>query len=228
MDYRGVRILYEDNHLLVVVKPPNMLSQGDVTGDQDLLSLMKEYIKVTYDKPGSVYLGLVHRLDRPVGGVMAFAKTSKAAARLSQQIQNGEMKRQYLAVVRGVPKRRASILEDYLLKDPATNTVKVVQPGIPEARLGRLSYEVLESQAGMSLLRVEIHTGRSHQIRVQLSHAGWPLIGDAKYGRRERIPIALWAWRLRLIHPTRKNALQFSAVPPRRFPWNQFEIREEA
>ncbi|MGI6640788.1 MAG: RluA family pseudouridine synthase [Limnochordia bacterium] len=224
MDYRGVRILYEDNHILVVVKPPNMLAQGDSTGDLDLLTLMKEYIKVTYDKPGNVYLGLVHRLDRPVGGVMVFAKTSKAAARLSQQIREREMGRVYLAVVRGIPRHDTAVLQDYLLKDPRTNLVRVVGPNTPQAKLGRLTYEVLESRGSLSLVRVEIHTGRSHQIRVQLANAGFPLIGDARYGRGEaKLPIALWAWRLRLIHPTRKTAMEFTAEPPRRYPWNQFK-----
>jgi len=224
MDYRGVRILYEDNHLLVVVKPPNMLSQGDYTGDLDLLSLMKEYIKVTYDKPGNVYLGLVHRLDRPVGGAMVFAKTSKAAGRLFEQIQAGSMHREYLAVVQGTPRPRKALLRDYLLKDPRSNLVTVVSPDTRQGRLSELTYEVLGSRSNLSLVRVHIHTGRSHQIRVQMAHAGFPIAGDARYGSRAaRHPIALWAWRLNLIHPTRKQHVEFTASPPQRYPWNQFK-----
>lgn len=225
MRYRGVRIIYEDNHLLVVVKPPNMLSQGDYTGDLDLLTLMKEYIKVTYAKPGNVYLGLVHRLDRPVGGVMVFAKTSKAAARLSEQVREGEMHRGYLAIVHGIPEPKAAVLTDYLKKDSRRNVVRVVPPHTPGAKLGKLTYRVLESRAGMSLVGVEIHTGRSHQIRVQMANAGFPLMGDARYGRRESktLPIALWAWRLQLVHPTRRNVMEFTVQPPRQYPWNQFK-----
>lgn len=229
MIYRGVSILYEDNHLLVVVKPPNMLSQGDYTGDLDLLTLMKEYIKVTYSKPGNVYLGLVHRLDRPVGGVMVFAKTSKAAARLSQQIQDRDMERQYLAVVQGKPKAAQATLENYLVKDPASNLVKVVSKAAPDAKRALLSYSVLDSTGCMSLVSVKLHTGRSHQIRVQMAHAGHPLVGDVRYGNKtkQRLQIALWGWRLKLTHPTRKDVMEFTALPPYDYPWSEFQIKPE-
>ena len=225
MNYRGVSILYEDNHLLVVVKPPNMLSQGDSTGDLDLLTLMKEYIKVTYDKPGNVYLGLVHRLDRPVGGVMVFAKTSKAAARLSKQIQEGNMGRRYLAVVEGIPSPLQGTLEDHLLKDRKSNLVKVVPKGTPGAKRASLSYEVVGFSENMSLLKLELHTGRPHQIRVQLAHAGFPLVGDVRYGRRTRrkLQIALWASELQLMHSTLREEMIFTAQPPEYYPWNTFK-----
>jgi 23S rRNA pseudouridine1911/1915/1917 synthase len=225
VDYRGVSILYEDNHLLVVVKPPNMLSQGDYTGDLDLLTLMKEYIKVTYDKPGNVYLGLVHRLDRPVGGVMVFAKTSKAAARLTKQIQAGEMGRRYLAVVEGIPHPLEGSLENYLLKDAESNQVKVVPKGTPGAKWASLSYAVVGVSENMSLVRLELHTGRAHQIRVQMAHAGFPLVGDVRYGRRTRrnLQIALWGYELQLIHPTLQEKMTFTAPPPERYPWNMFK-----
>ena len=220
----NISILYEDNHLLVVVKPPNLLSQGDSTGDPDLLTLMKGYIRDTYDKPGNVYLGLVHRLDRPVGGVMVFAKTSKAASRVGEQIKEGDFGRSYLAIVEGHPKDTKGSLRNYLLKDPKTNIVKVVKPGIAGAQEARLDYQVIDMTSSVSLVKIKLRTGRSHQIRVQMAELGHPLVGDQRYGRRgnQRQQIALWAEEVMFIHPTTKEPLKFSNKPPSVPPWTQF------
>ncbi|MBQ9941810.1 MAG: RluA family pseudouridine synthase [Christensenellaceae bacterium] len=204
------RILYEDNHLLVAVKPHMLPSQADSSGDEDMLTRLKAYVKEKYNKPGEVYLGLVHRLDRPTGGVMVFARTSKAAARLSQQIRTNQMQKTYLAVVNGRPPKEGQ-LEDWLVKDVKTNTVRVGTPA--EGKHALLSYRVLEQQADKSLVEVQLHTGRSHQIRVQFASRGWPLLGDARYGKAEGRHLALFAWKLELTHPTKKESMVFTALP---------------
>jgi 23S rRNA pseudouridine1911/1915/1917 synthase len=224
-----VSILYEDNHLLVVEKPVNMPTQGDTSGDMDLLTLLKNDLKIRYQKPGNVYLGLVHRLDRPVGGIMVFAKTSKAASRLSQQVRNHDLKRIYLAVVHGTPKPSKGRLEHYLKKDRASNIVHVVKASDKDGKQAILEYSVLEIGKGnkpLSLAEVELLTGRSHQIRVQLSAIGHPLFGDQKYGAKVNKPgqqIALWAHQIRFIHPTKKEELVFTSNPPNEFPWDLFK-----
>lgn len=221
---KEIPILYEDNHLLVVVKPPNLLSQGDSTGDQDLLTLMKEYIRDRYQKPGNVYLGLVHRLDRPVGGVMVFAKTSKAASRLSEQLRHGEFGRSYLAVVEGHPQPLVATLHNHLLKDEKKNLVRVVKPGVEGAQEARLDYTVVDMTSTQSLVRIKLRTGRSHQIRVQLAERGHPLVGDQRYGPRsnQRQQIALWAERISFAHPTTKKQMDFTTPPPAVKPWTEF------
>ena len=222
-DGRDVRIAGEDNHLLVVVKPANMPTQADASGDPDLHSEMKKYIAERYGKPGNVYLGLVHRLDRPVGGLVVLAKTSKAADRLSAQVREKTLFREYLAVVRGRALPEA-VLTDWLCKDEKSNTVRVVPAGTAGAKDARLSYRRIAERDGLCLLRVHLYTGRSHQIRVQLSHAGLPIWGDARYGQgRPGEQIALWGAFLGLCHPTKKEALHFTALPPRHQPpWNLF------
>ena len=221
----NIPIVYEDNHLLVVVKPPNLLSQGDSTGDPDLLTLLKEYIREKYDRPGNVYLGLVHRLDRPVGGVMVFARTSKAASRLSEQIREGDLDRGYLAVVHGHLERLSGSLTGYLLKDRSKNLVKLVKGGTKGAQEARLDYRVVDMSADCTLVRIKLHTGRSHQIRVQMAELGHPLVGDQRYGPRsnERRQIALWAEWLRFIHPTTKEVMEFREPPPQVQPWTEFK-----
>lgn len=221
---QNISILYEDNHLLVVVKPPNLLSQADQTGDEDLLSLLKEYIRKTYNKPGNVYLGLVHRLDRPVGGVMVFAKTSKAASRLSEQVRQGTFKRGYVAIVAGHPKPLQGTLRNFLLKDGRSNIVSVVKPNTPGAQEAVLDYKVVDMNATHSLVRIRLRTGRSHQIRVQMADKGHPLLGDQRYGPRsnERKQIALWAERISFAHPTTKEVLEFVQRPPSVKPWSDF------
>ncbi len=216
-------IIHEDNHVLVVIKPQNVPSQEDESKDADMLNMVKGYLKEKYDKPGNVYAGLVHRLDRPTGGVMVFAKTSKAAARLSEQIKNGEFKKTYLAVVNGAPKENSGQLVNYLAKNEKLNKVQIVPQLIEGAKLAKLEYSLVEKIENLSLLKVNLFTGRSHQIRVQLKNAGIPVYGDAKYGMGEKARMALWAYELKFFHPTTRVAMTYRVAPPiDKAPWNSF------
>ncbi len=209
-----LKVLYEDNHIIVVIKPYNIPSQSDKTNDIDMLSLVKEYIKEKYQKPGNVYVGLVHRLDRPVGGIMVFAKTSKAASRLSESIRNKSFSKTYLAVVNGKFEKQNGILENYLWKDEALNMSKVVSKDKKGAKLARLTYEVLAEKNDLSLVKINLETGRHHQIRVQFSNAGHSLYGDQKYGKGSMgKQIALWAYRLEFKHPVKDEIMKFEALP---------------
>jgi len=223
-----VTILYEDNSVLVVVKPQNIPSQADESGDVDLLTLLKGYIKEKYNKPGEVYLGLVHRLDRPTGGVMVFAKNSKSAARLSQQIIGGEMQKTYLATLLNCPKEKKGVLEHYLKKNALTNNVYVATFGTVGAKRAELSYKVLENYKDVvSLVEVELATGRSHQIRVQFSAIGCPVFGDVRYGGDALAKghnLALWAYKLAFDHPITKERMVFVAYPPEKEPWTRFDL----
>lgn len=215
-------VLYEDNHLLVVCKPCNVPVQGDASGDDDLLSAMKRYVKQKYDKPGEVYLGLVHRLDRPVGGAMVFARTSKAAQRLTEQVKSRKMGRAYWAIVRGDPPQSGT-LTHFLLKDERSNTTRAVEKGAPGAKEAVLDYRVLARKDGLSLCEIKLRTGRSHQIRVQFSSSGWPLWGDARYGGgKPGEQIALWGRYLELEHPTQRIPMCFDCPAPVWEPWARF------
>ncbi|NLY91992.1 MAG: RluA family pseudouridine synthase [Firmicutes bacterium] len=228
MSGQKIPILYEDNHLLVVEKPVNLPTQADSSGDPDLLSILKHDLKTRYQKPGQVYLGLVHRLDRPVGGVMVFAKTSKAASRLAEQLRTGGFKKTYLAVVHGKLEIKGH-LEHFLAKDKAANMVRVVSPADTSGKKAVLTYEVLAEKEGLSLVRVHLLTGRSHQIRVQFSAIGHPLYGDQKYGPSLNKPgqqIALWSHRILFLHPTKKEEMSFTSSPPARAPWHLFLGRQ--
>ena len=208
-----IDILYEDNHILVAVKPPNMLSQADETGDTDILTYLKADLKERYHKPGGVYLGLVHRLDRPVGGLMVFARTSKAAARLSAELQKHDMGREYICIVEGTPPPSFSFI-DYLIKDPHLNRVTVCSADDRRAKEALLHGRTLASRSGTSLCSIRLETGRNHQIRVQMSHAGHPLWGDNRYGHG--IPgqqIALWGYRLKVTHPVSHEFMSFMSMP---------------
>lgn len=218
-------IIYEDNHLLVVEKPVNMLSQSDSTNDLDLLTVLKQDLKERYSKPGNVYLGLVHRLDRPVGGVMVFAKTSKATSRLSESIRKREFKKKYLAIVNSVPLKLQDTLIHYLLKDNSTNTVSVVDKNKAGAKEAILDYKVLKSNKNYSLVEINLHTGRSHQIRVQFAAIGTPLYGDKKYNlnsENKEKQIALWSSQIEMEHPTTKEKMIFNSTPLSVYPWNLF------
>ncbi len=211
--------LFEDNHVLAVNKPAGLLSQGDLTGDLDVLTVAKQIIKDRDKKPGNVYLGLVHRLDRPVGGVMLLAKTSKCAARLSEQLRERTCQKIYFAAVEGVPKHREGELCHRLEKDSATRITKVVQA--PRGKEARLKYRVLASGANRSLLEVLLITGLAHQIRAQLSAEGHPIIGDRKYGSKTPFlpgKVALFAKSVRFEHPTQKNPIFVEADLPDDFP----------
>ena len=217
-----LEILYEDNHIIVVKKEPNIPSQADKTEDLDMLTIIKQYLKEKYDKPGNVYLGLVHRLDRPVGGVMVFAKTSKAASRLSNQVREKVSKKKYLAVVDGKFENKNGVLEDYLYKDERNNMSKVVSKDKKNAKLAKLDYEVLayNEVKNLSLVKVNLHTGRHHQIRVQLANSGHSIFGDQKYGSRGKgKQIALWAYELIIQHPVTKEELTFKCLPESNGTW---------
>ena len=203
-----INIIYEDNHLLVVEKPINVPVQADKSGDEDLLTMLKKYLKEKYNKPGDVYLGLVHRLDRPVGGVMVFAKTSKAASRLSKQVQKHEFKKIYMAVIEGKVSDSGTF-KDKLKKDEKTNITRVSEDG----KEAELSYNLIGFVNNLSLVRISLKTGRSHQIRVQFSYHRHPLLGDSKYGVKGKYPLALFAYKLEFTHPTTKEKLSFKLLP---------------
>ena len=218
-----LKVIYEDNHILVVEKPPNIPSQSDKTNDIDMLTICKKYIKEKYNKPGNVYLGLVHRLDRPVGGIMIFAKTSKAASRLSNQVREKIFKKKYLAVVDGKPENKTGILEDYLYKDERNNISKVVNKDKKNAKYAKLEYELIvyDEVKNLSLLSINLYTGRHHQIRVQLSNFGHSIFGDQKYGTRGKgKQIALWAYELEIEHPITKEKMTFKDLPENKGTWS--------
>lgn len=222
-----VPILHEDNHLLVVQKPVNVPIQEDSSKDLDVLTHLKNMIKIRDNKPGNVYLGLVHRIDRPVGGAVVFAKTSKAASRLSDSLRKKDIKRYYLAVVMGKLARQSDTLTHYLWKDRRSNQVYAVDSNHKEAKKATLTYEVLDYKDDMTLVRVELHTGRSHQIRVQFQTIGNPLFGDQKYGDHrieKHTQIALWAHEMIIPHPTLKEEVNVVSRPPKARPWESFNI----
>jgi len=215
-----INILYEDNHLIVVEKPINIPVQADDSKDKDLLTMIKQYLKEKYHKPGNVYLGLVHRLDRPVGGVMVFAKTSKAASRLSEQIRTRQFQKKYQAVVLNDIDNNGT-LKDYLLKDEKNNIVKVDSKG----KEAILHYQKIAYKNNMSLVDIDLETGRSHQIRVQFAHHGNPLYGDQKYNSKAVVgeQIALFAYSVKFKHPTTKDDMSFTLPLPSCYPWSIFE-----
>lgn len=221
-----IKVIYEDNHLLVVEKPVNILSQGDDTNDKDMVNLLKQYVKEKYNKPGNVFIGLVHRLDRPVGGVMVFAKTSKAASRLSEQVRNKTFKKVYRAIIHGEMDKKESTLRDYLYKNKKTNMVSVVNKNHKEAKDAELSYKTLNKENGFSLVEINLKTGRSHQIRVQFSSRKHPLFGDQRYGQdvnKVGQQISLWSYKIEIQHPTTKEKMEFTCEPPQEYPWNIFK-----
>ena len=219
-------VLYEDNHVIVVVKPQNVPSQADISGDLDMLTMVKNYIGEKYNKTGNVFIGLVHRLDRPTGGVMVFARTSKAAARLSEQIKNGELEKKYLTVVNNKLRDKRGRLVNYLVKDEENNIVKVVPAAIEGAKKAVLDYVTLESSVNASLVDVKLLTGRGHQIRAQMSANGCPILGDSKYGDTHKCRLALWSYSLKFLHPTTKQIMTFKVFPPETLPWKEFAIEK--
>lgn len=218
-DTAVVPVLYEDSHLLVVVKPVGWPVQADRSGAPDLLSYLKADIKQRYHKPGNVFLGLVHRLDRPVGGVMVFARTSKAASRLSAEIRERRLEKIYLARVRGRPEPPSMRLVHYLRKDSARNVVAIVDANESQGQEAMLDYEVLATAGPISEVCIRLHTGRPHQIRVQLAAIGCPLLGDCKYGGdagrdTNQAGPALWSHALRFKHPTQDRTIECRAPAP--------------
>ncbi len=224
-----LNILYEDNHIIVVLKPQNIPSCEDESKDKDLLSMVKDYIKVKYNKPGNVYVGLVHRLDRPTGGVMVFAKSSKAAARLSEQMKTGDFEKRYYAVLAGVPKEEKATLTHYMKKNAVNNMVYVCPPTVEGAKFAELEYTVIEQHGDISLADIKLHTGRSHQIRVQMNAIGTPVYGDMRYGgeKAKKGKLALWAYYLAFSHPISKERMVFRVEPPKdENPWTLFDTEK--
>ena len=222
-------ILYEDNHILVVLKEQNLASCPDESGDENLLDLLKDYLKRTYEKPGNVYLGLVHRLDRPTGGVMVFAKTSKAAGRLAEQMKTGDFEKRYLTVLNGAPSPESGKLVNYLKKNTINNMVYLSTEGTDGAKYAALDYRVLEKKGGLSLTEIKLHTGRSHQIRVQFAGIAHPVYGDMRYGGEYAVKgkLALWAYSLAFTHPVTKERMRFLSEPPEdTAPWKFFHVSE--
>ena len=221
-----MKVLFEDNQIIVVEKPFNIPSQGDKTGDVDMLSMVKDYIKEEYNKPGNVYIGLVHRLDRPTGGVMVFARTSKAAGRLSDEIRERKIQKSYLAICNGKFDETKGTMKDYLWKDEKKNTSYVVKASKKNAKEAILDYEVLkyDEKEDVSLVKIDLHTGRHHQIRVQFSSRMHALYGDTKYhGKGGNAQLCLWAYKLSLIHPTTKEELTYIDLPESKGIWKLIE-----
>ena len=222
-------ILFEDNHIIVVSKPQGIASQPDETGDKDMLTQVKEYIKEKYNKPGEAFVGLVHRLDRPTGGAMVFAKTSKAASRLSEQMRNGDFDKTYHAIVCGKPRESKGKIVSYLKKDERTNTAQIVPQTTTGAKRAELDYEVLayNNDTNHSLVRVKLYSGRGHQIRVQMKSIKCPVFGDQKYGGEgmPKVMLNLFATELAFLHPVTKQKLIFRVYPPETSSaWNEFNI----
>ena len=221
--YQNINIIYEDNHLLIVHKPANMPVCLDNSKDIDLLSKLKEYIKIKYNKPGNVYLGLIHRLDRPVEGIMVFAKTSKAASRLSNQIQNNKFNKTYYAVIENNPPKEGKYI-DHLYKDEKNNTSYVTTKN--KGKESILEYKLISNKDNLSLVKINLLTGRHHQIRVQFSHHGYPLYGDHKYNQKfiqdNKENIALIAKKISFYHPITNELLTFEIELPKKYPYTLF------
>lgn len=219
-----MNILYEDNHLLVAEKPYGVPSQADSSGDEDMLTLCRAYIKQKYQKPGDVYLGLVHRLDRPARGVMVFARTSKAAGRLSEQIKSGEFRKTYLAVLTAEPNEKRGELWNWLYKDESEHIARIVSEETEGAKRAGLEYEALDSREGLTLVRVRLLTGRFHQIRAQFAELGCAIYGDMKYGKQDaKARLALFACGLSFLHPTKCERMEFN-IKPSHYPFSLFKF----
>lgn len=214
----NLNILYEDNHIIVVIKPENILVQEDNTKDVSLNNMLKDYLKKKYNKPGNVYLGVVHRLDRPVGGIMVFARTSKASKRLTDTIKNHQIKKNYLCITEGNMKS-----EDTLINYIGRNNKVSFITNEDNGKYAELSYKVIKKVDNYNLVKMDLKTGRHHQIRVQLSSIGHPIYGDQLYGKENKKQICLFAYHLEFIHPTTKELLKFTYYPKGNM-WDKFDI----
>ena len=220
-----MEVIYEDNHLIAVNKPFGMPSQGDITGDLSVFDQVKEYIKVTYNKPGNVYTALLHRLDRPTGGILLLAKTSKAAARVSDMFQKRQVDKTYYAITEKIPSPRAGSLQHYLKKLPGKNIMRAYLKPVHASKEAILEYSVLKTSGQQALVEIHPKTGRRHQIRVQLSAIGCTIKGDVKYGKTNFNPdksIALLAGKLTLIHPVTKKPIRLEIPLPNNPVWRNF------
>lgn len=215
-----LNIIYKDNHIIVVQKPAGIPVQADSSKDIDMLTILKSYRKENENKKGNAFIGLVHRLDRPVGGIMVFAKTSKASSRLSKEISQNNFHKTYYAVVTGTPPSKG-IFKDYLIKNEKTNISYVTTKD--KGKYSELNYQVIKRTNNLSLVKINLITGRSHQIRVQFASRNYPLVGDSKYGHNpNNIDIALFAESITFLHPTTKKELTFSLALPNKYPFNIF------
>src|SRR5690606_11217989 len=224
----NLQIVYEDNHIIVINKRVGDIVQGDQTGDKPLSEVVKEYIKEKYNKPGAVLLSVVHRLDRPTSGVVLFAKTSKALSRLTQAFKERQTEKTYWAIVKNAPEKSKDTLVHYLKRFPKKNISKAYDKEISDSKKASLSYEIKQSLNSYHLLEVDLHTGRHHQIRVQLSAIGCPIKGDLKYGFPRSNPdggIHLHARKLALTHPVTKEKMIFLATPPKDILWYAIHIK---
>lgn len=217
-----MKVIFEDNHILVIEKPINVPMQEDSSTDMDVIRIAKDYLKKKYNKPGNVYCGLVHRLDRPVGGVVVLAKTSKAASRLSESVRTNKISKKYCAVVCGkLPNE--STLKDYLIKDERTNMSRTTDER--HGKYAELSFKYLSRKDDLTFIQIDLKTGRSHQIRVQFASRNCPLFGDQRYNKNAHVgqQIALWATELSFPHPTTQEQLRFESPLPNTYPWNLFQ-----
>ncbi len=221
-------VIYEDNSIVVVNKPQNIPTQEDESGDKDMLTMVKEYIKEKYNKPGNVFIGLVHRLDRPTGGVMVFARNSKSASRLSEQIRNGEFDKTYYAITKAIPNPSQSRIVTYLKKDAKNNIARIVPMLEEGAKRAELEYKVLETYENMALVKVNLFTGRGHQIRAQLASIKCPIVGDQKYDSNAiKANLHLFAVELKFNHPISGEKMVFRVFPPEDKPlWNKFHLEK--
>ena len=220
-------VLYEDNQIIVVLKPHNVPTQADASGDNDLLSMVKQYVKEKYNKEGEAFIGLVHRLDRPTGGIMVFARNSKSAARLSAQFASHDTKKTYYAITTHVPQAKTGRLKHNLKKDEKNNIVRIVPLSEEGSKLAELEYKTLQVEGDNALVEVNLLTGRSHQIRVQFAAINCALYGDNKYGKektRASNNLGLWAGRLEFTHPTTKEKMVFAWPPENVLPWSKFYL----
>jgi len=220
-----MEIIYEDNHLIAVNKKPGEISQGDKSGDEPLVEKVKQYLKDTYHKPGNVYLGLVHRIDRPVSGVLLFAKTGKAGERLSEQIRLRNFHKTYWAVVKNKPQHEEGFLHQFLVKNQFQNKSYAYSEAVKDSKEAKLNYKLIGAINNYYLLEISPETGRHHQIRVQLSSMGCPIKGDIKYGfnrTNENGSIHLHARRLEFEHPVKKEPVVIIADPPKDVVWDAF------
>ncbi|HDM79045.1 MAG TPA: RluA family pseudouridine synthase [Deltaproteobacteria bacterium] len=218
---KELKILYENNHLLAVFKPAGLLTQGPARNQNTLIDIVKEWIKIKYEKPGNVYAGLIHRLDRPVAGVVLIARTSKAASRLSKEMRERKIDKIYLAIVKGVPKNDEGVLEGYLRKRETDKRMIVFRMEREKTTYAKLSYKLIETRDAKSLLQITPETGRRHQIRALLAHAGTPVWGDCKYGSGPKLRgrIALLAHRITFNHPTKGERITVESLVPPNWPW---------
>lgn len=226
-DKNNLVVLHEDNHIIVVNKRVGDIVQGDKTGDETLSEVVKAFIKEKYNKPGEVYLGVVHRLDRPTTGIVVFAKTSKALTRLNEMFKNRDTKKTYWAIVKNAPQEREAVLEHYLKRNSKNNTSKAHTKEVPESKLARLDYKIIHELTNYSVLEINLHTGRHHQIRAQLAAIGSPIKGDLKYGFNRSNPdggINLHARKLEFIHPVSKEVISILAPLPDEATWNNCKV----